>query len=82
MAKSGKKSILLPIYSSDVDAIEEIIEFGNHKAKTSGLRLGVEYTHDMGIKFVISGPKDKINQFEHQVRDFLIERKNADTQAL
>ncbi len=82
MAKSGKKSILLPIYSSDIDAIEEIIEFGNHKAKTSGLRLGVEYTHDMGIKFVISGPKDKINQFEHQVRDFLIERKNADTQAL
>ncbi|MHA1744720.1 MAG: hypothetical protein ACTSWW_01905 [Promethearchaeota archaeon] len=78
MAKSGKKSILLPIYSSDIDAIEEIIEFGNHKAKTSGLRLGVEYTHDMGIKFVISGPKDKINQFEHQVRDFLIERKNAD----
>jgi hypothetical protein len=79
MAKSGKKSILLPIYSSDIDAIEEVIEFGNHKAKTSGIRLGVEYTHDKGIKFVVSGPKDKINQFEHQVRDFLIERKNADT---
>ena len=80
MAKSGKKSIILPIYSSDIDAIEDIIEFGTHKASTSGIRLGVEYTHDMGIKFVVSGPKDKINQFEHQVRDYLIQRKHEEAE--
>lgn len=80
MAKSGKKSILLPIFAGDVDMIEAVIEFGNHKAKTNGIRLGIEYTHDMGMKFVISGPKDKLNQFEHQVRDFLIEHKNKESQ--
>ena len=82
MAKSGKKSILLPIYSSDIDAIEDIIEFGKHKAETSGIRLGIEYTHDLGVKFVVSGPKDKINQFEHQVRDYLILRKNEEAEAI
>ena len=80
MAKSGKKSILLPIANSDIDAIEDIIDFGKHKAETSGIRLGIEYTHDMGVKFVISGPKDKINQFDHQVRDYLAERRNEEAQ--
>ena len=81
MAKSGKKSILLPIANSDIDAIEDIIDFGKHKAETSGIRLGIEYTHDMGIKFVISGPKDKINQFDHQVRDYLAERRNEEARS-
>ena len=81
MAKSGKKSILLPIANSDIDAIEDIIDFGKHKAETSGIRLGIEYTHDMGIKFVVSGPKDKINQFDHQVRDYLAERRNEEAQS-
>ena len=78
MAKSGKKTIFLPV--SGIDMIEDIIEFGNHKAKTSGIRLGIEYTHDMGVKFVVSGPKDKINQFEHQVRDYLALRKNEEAE--
>jgi hypothetical protein len=66
MGKSGKKSILLDIHQPD--HIEKCIEFANRKSK--GLRLGILYTYDMGLKISVAGPKDTRKLFEMQLREF------------
>ncbi|TFH27010.1 MAG: hypothetical protein E4G98_06530 [Promethearchaeota archaeon] len=69
MARTGKKTIAIQIVSTE--DLEEIIEYANKRADAAGIRLTVDYTHDVGLKLIIAGPKDKINLFEHQIRDFL-----------
>ncbi len=67
MAKNSRKALWFDI--SHPDDIEDVVEFANRKA--GGLRVSFEYTHNSGMKFSISGPKDRINLFEHQLRDFV-----------
>ncbi len=69
MAKTGRKTILLHI--REIDDLDHTISFAEHKAKSGGLRLSVDYKHDTGLKLNVAGPKGKINLFEHQVRDFM-----------
>ncbi|MHA1585360.1 MAG: hypothetical protein ACTSWL_08900 [Promethearchaeota archaeon] len=69
MARSGRKTIILPIFQ--IEKVEDMINFATHKSETSGLRLSIEYKHDLGIKLSIAGPKDKINLYEHQLREYL-----------
>ncbi len=71
MAKSGKKTILLHI--SDIQMLEEVIQYAEKRANDSGLKIRVDYKHDAGLKLMMTGPKDKINIFEHQMREFMAE---------
>ncbi|UYP45672.1 hypothetical protein NEF87_001957 [Candidatus Lokiarchaeum ossiferum] len=69
MAKSGRKTILLNI--TNAYDLEDTINFAEHKANSSGIRMSVDYAHDTGLKLNIAGPKDKLNLFEHQIREFI-----------
>ncbi len=71
MAKSGKKTIIYDI--KNLDILEEVIEFAKKKGENSGLRVHIEYTHNTGLVISIAGPKDKINLFDHLLRDFVAE---------
>lgn len=68
MARTGKKTILLQ--TGSVEELEEIIEFAQNRAEIAGIRLSIDYTHDVGLKLSIAGPRDKINLYEHQLREF------------
>lgn len=69
MAKSGRKTILLNI--TNAYDLEDTISFAEHKANSSGIRMSIDYTHNSGLKLSIAGPKDKLNLFEHQLREFI-----------
>ena len=71
MAKSGSKSFLFDPKS--VDNIEKYIHFAQKKCKNSGIKIRISYTFDSGLNLNITGPKDKINLFEHQMRAFIEE---------
>ena len=71
MAKTGKKSFLFDPKS--INNIEKYIHFAQKKGKSSGLQIRISYTHDSGLNLSVSGPKDKINLFEHQMRAFIEE---------
>jgi len=71
MAKSGKKSFLFDPKS--VDNIEKYIHFAQKKCKSSGLKIRISYTFDSGLNLNVTGPNDKINLFEHQMRAFIDE---------
>ena len=47
--------------------------FAKNKAERTGLRIHQEYKHDIGLAISIAGPKDKINVFDHVLRDFVEE---------
>ncbi|MHA1519900.1 MAG: hypothetical protein ACTSVZ_08170 [Promethearchaeota archaeon] len=69
LARTGKKTIAIQIVSTE--DLEEIVDFAQKRADASGMRLTVDYAHDVGLKLNIAGPPDKINLYEHQIRDFL-----------
>ena len=71
MAKSGNKSFLFDPKS--VDNIEKYIRFAQKKCKNSGIKIRISYTFDSGLNLNVTGPKDKINLFEHQMRAFIEE---------
>ncbi|WP_457557337.1 hypothetical protein [Candidatus Harpocratesius sp.] len=71
MARTGKKTILLQI--SNIDELEDIIKYAQKRADNVGLRLTIDYTHDVGLKLIVAGPRDKIQLYEHQIRDALRE---------
>ena len=71
MAKSGKKSLLFN--PNSIENIEKYIKFAQKKSKSSGLKIRISYRHDSGLNLNITGPKDKINLFEHQLRAFIEE---------
>ncbi|RLI64359.1 MAG: hypothetical protein DRO88_07535 [Promethearchaeia archaeon] len=67
MARTGKKTILIQV--SVVDEIEDMIEYAQKRADNAGLKISVDYTHDIGLKLIVAGPRDKIQLYEHQIRD-------------
>ncbi len=69
MARTGKKTIVIQIVSTE--DLEEIVDYAQKRADASGMRLTVDYAHDVGLKLNIAGPRDKINLYEHQIREFL-----------
>ena len=71
MANTGKKSLLFQ--PNSINNIEEYIRFAQKKGKSSGLKIRISYTHNSGLSLNVSGPKDKINLFEHQMRAFIDE---------
>lgn len=71
IAKTGKKTFCYKI--DRLSEVEEAISFANTRAERSNLRVHIEYKHDQGLFISISGPKDKINLFNHQLRDFIDE---------
>ena len=66
MAKSGKKEILFPV--SDPDVLDDMSVFINKKSK--GLRVSFNYAYDVGLRIGITGPKDRVNIFEHQLLEY------------
>ena len=71
MAKSGKKSLFFK--PNSLSNIENYIHFAQKKGKSSGLKIRISYTHDSGLNLNVTGPKDKINLFEHQMRAYIEE---------
>lgn len=71
MAKTGKKSLFFK--PNSISDIEGYIHFAKKKSKSSGLQIRISYTHDSGLILNVSGPKDKINLFEHNMRSFIDE---------
>ena len=69
LARSGHKVLHFEVFS--IDDLEDIIDFANSKGKRSGLRVLCNYAHDQGLRISLTGPKDKINLFEHQLREFV-----------
>ena len=71
MAKSGKKTFVYEI--SNLDILEYVIDFAKTKADRTGLRIHIEYKHDIGLMLTVAGPNDKINVFDHVLRDYVNE---------
>lgn len=67
MAKTGKKSVIFDV--SSPDAIEIVVKQADRLAH--GIKVGYEYSHIRGLKITMIGPKDKINTFEYQIREFM-----------
>lgn len=76
MARTGKKTILIHI--TGVDDIEDIIQYAQKRADNAGLKLTIDYTHDIGLKLTVAGPRDKIQLYEHQIRDAQRELKEEE----
>ena len=71
MAKTGKKTFVYEI--QQISILEEVIDFAKKKAENSGLRIHIEYKHDIGLMLTVAGPKDKINLIDHILREFVNE---------
>ena len=71
MANTGKKFFTFEI--ENLEDLEAAIEFASFRAKVNGLRAHIEYKHDLGLTISVAGPKDRINLFDHQMRDFFNE---------
>ena len=71
MANTGRKKYLYEIQY--IEDLEEIMTFAKNKAERTGLRIHQEYKHDIGLSISIARPKDKINVFDHVLRDFVAE---------
>lgn len=69
MAKTGKKTFIYEIQF--LDDLTEIIEYAKKRAKISGIRAHIEYKHDLGLSVSVAGPRDKINLFDHLLREFV-----------
>ena len=74
MAKTGKKILIYEI--TNLEDLENIIEFANFRGKINGLRLHIDFKHDQGLYISVAGPKDRINLFDHQMRDYVAELLN------
>ena len=71
MAKTGRKTFVYEI--EHLEDLEEIIKYADFRADVNGLRAHIEFKHDQGLFISVVGPKDKINLFDHQIRDFFQE---------
>lgn len=69
MANTGKKTFMYEI--RNLDDLAEIIEFAKKRAEYSKIRAHIEYKHDLGLTVSVAGPKDKINLFDHLLREFV-----------
>ena len=67
MAKTGRKTIILNVHTpSDLEHIHEFIQ-----RKSGGIRVNFSYDFKNGLRLTVAGPKDRINLFEHQLREFI-----------
>lgn len=64
MGKSGFKRIVIDV--SDVKEIEFLINFARSKAR--GLAIKVEYQHGKGLELQVRGPRDRVSQYEYELR--------------
>lgn len=70
MARTGKKELNFPI---DAMSVEEVMVFAEKRRKSLNIRIQQDYDLKYGLTIRVFGPPDLINQFDHNIREYINE---------